>query len=287
MTPGPKFSTSTSAFAASRRSTSAPPSVLRSRTSPRLLRFIIMKAADSPRIFGGTLRRVSSPPGLRSILMTSAPMSASIMVQVGPAMTWVRSITFKPLNGPIIFLTISPPAERRFRALLASPLRRALVQEGLHAFPEIPAHVAHQDQVLALLAGKALGQASHRLLGRAQRQRRMAGDGAGEFLGAALEGGRVLDDLGQEPDRERLPRLDHARREDDVLDPRRAGEPADVRHREAVAERARDREAELRGLGADAQVAAGRDPRPAAGADPRDRRDRRHPALLEVAENPV
>ena len=44
--------------------------------------------------------RLSSPCGDFSILMTSAPMSASMRVQVGPAMTWVRSMTFKPDNGP-------------------------------------------------------------------------------------------------------------------------------------------------------------------------------------------
>ena len=68
---------------------------------PRLLRFIIMNAAASPSIVGGTERRVSSPSGIFSTLITSAPMSASISVQVGPAMTWVRSITFRPSSGPI------------------------------------------------------------------------------------------------------------------------------------------------------------------------------------------
>src|SRR5262245_695528 len=98
---GAKFSTSTSAVAISRRRMLLPPSVLRSSTIPRLLRFIIRKAAASSPIFGGIMWRVSSPLGAFSILMTSAPISASISVQVGPAMTCVRSITFKPVNGPI------------------------------------------------------------------------------------------------------------------------------------------------------------------------------------------
>ncbi len=68
---------------------------------PRLLRFIIRKEASSSPIFGGTECRVSSPFGDFSILMTSAPMSASIRVQVGPAMTWVRSTTFRPASGPV------------------------------------------------------------------------------------------------------------------------------------------------------------------------------------------
>ena len=49
----------------------------------------------------GGVYRVSSPCGTFSILMTSAPMSASINVQVGPAMTCVRSITFIPAKGPM------------------------------------------------------------------------------------------------------------------------------------------------------------------------------------------
>src|SRR5436190_23284647 len=39
--------------------------------------------------------------------MTSAPMSASISVHVGPAMTWVRSTTFNPDRGPIVSPAIS------------------------------------------------------------------------------------------------------------------------------------------------------------------------------------
>ena len=41
------------------------------------------------------------PSGFFSTLMTSAPMSASISVQVGPAITCVRSTTFNPESGPI------------------------------------------------------------------------------------------------------------------------------------------------------------------------------------------
>src|SRR5690606_11734054 len=50
---------------------------------------------------GGTERRVSSPPGTFSTLMTSAPMSASIKVQAGPAMMWVMSMTLSPLSAVI------------------------------------------------------------------------------------------------------------------------------------------------------------------------------------------
>src|SRR6266568_6740974 len=114
-------------------------------TMPRLLRFIIRNAAGSSASFGGIMYRLSSPCGDFSILMTSAPMSASMRVQVGPAMTWVRSMTFKPDNGPkrlLPFLRCDCPA-----GLFARPLRLALVEERVHPLAEIAAHVAHQDQV--------------------------------------------------------------------------------------------------------------------------------------------
>ena len=67
---------------------------------PRLLRFIIMKAADSPSMSGGRKRRASSPPGIFSTLTTSAPMSASMTPQAGPAMICANSITRRPVSGP-------------------------------------------------------------------------------------------------------------------------------------------------------------------------------------------
>ena len=66
---------------------------------PRLLRFSIMKAADSPSMSGGRKRRESSPPGTFSTLMTSAPMSASIRPHTGPAMMWASSMTVIPSRG--------------------------------------------------------------------------------------------------------------------------------------------------------------------------------------------
>ena len=49
---------------------------------------------------GGSIRRVSSPPSAFSTLITSAPMSASMRAEVGPAITWARSMTRIPLSGP-------------------------------------------------------------------------------------------------------------------------------------------------------------------------------------------
>src|SRR5918992_3761501 len=78
---------------------------------PRLLRFIAMNAADSPATEGRLIARVSSPPGTRSTLTTSAPRSASIMPQVGPAMICASSRTFTPASGPLI-RSPADPADR-------------------------------------------------------------------------------------------------------------------------------------------------------------------------------
>src|SRR5208282_746693 len=75
---------------------------------PRLLRFIIMKAADSPSISGGTIRRVSSPPGMRSTFTTLAPRSTSISPQTGPAITWASSRTLRSRSGPASSAGMAP-----------------------------------------------------------------------------------------------------------------------------------------------------------------------------------
>src|SRR5262245_12575180 len=290
MAPGAKFSTSTSAPAMSRRSTSLPPVVFRSSTMPRLLRFIIRKEAASSPIFGGTEWRVSSPFGDFSILMTSAPMSASISVQVGPAMTWVRSTTFRPASGPGRW-----PAELDLSfcigmPLLAAPLRRALAEKRIEPFAEIRAGVGHQDQVLALISRQPLLQASDRLLGRVERQWRVAGDEFRYFVGARVERGEILDDFGEEADGGGFRGFHEPCGEDQILDARRAdqrGEAADIGHRQAVAQRAGDGKSHPRGFGADPKVAAHGNCRAAAGAGAGDRRDGRHPASLEGGEDPV
>ena len=64
----------------------------------RLLRLMPRNAADSPLMNGGPMRRESSPPGF-STLTTSAPMSASSIVQNGPAITCVQSRMVTPSSG--------------------------------------------------------------------------------------------------------------------------------------------------------------------------------------------
>src|SRR5262245_45268691 len=201
----------------SRLSTSLPPAVFRSSTMPRLLRFIIRKEAASSPIFGGTEWRVSSPFGHFSILMTSAPMSASISVQVGPAMTWVRSTTLRPASGPCgpaagfdrllcIVISLSP-----------APLRRALVEKRVQPLAKILAHVTHDDEVLALLARQPLLQACDRLFCRVERQRCVAGEEPGDLVGTHVERREIVDDLREQADYRGLGGFDQPRREDQIL----------------------------------------------------------------------
>ena len=92
------------------------------------------------------------------------------------------------------------------RVLFAAPLRRALVEESIEPFAKILARVAHQDEVLALVPRQPPLQARHRLLGRAQRQRRMAGEQPRDLIGALVERCEILDDLAEQPDAARPPR---------------------------------------------------------------------------------
>ena len=66
----------------------------------RLLRFSARNPPAMSWVRREPIRRVSSPVPGRSILMTFAPMSASSMVHMGPAMICVRSSTLTPARGP-------------------------------------------------------------------------------------------------------------------------------------------------------------------------------------------
>src|SRR3989454_4431999 len=98
MVPGRKFSRRTSLCPTSVRRIAWPSGALRFRVTLFLLRLTDMKYVDSPPAKGGQLR-VSSPFPGSSILMTSAPMSPSIIEQKGPARTRVRSRTRTPASG--------------------------------------------------------------------------------------------------------------------------------------------------------------------------------------------
>src|SRR3954469_16695697 len=96
-TPGRKFSSTTSAPSTRSQKISRSSAFLRSSVIPRLLRFHSMKGAPSPSTKGGA-PRIESPCGL-SILITSAPMSASCMPQNGPDRCVVRSSTTSPSSA--------------------------------------------------------------------------------------------------------------------------------------------------------------------------------------------
>src|SRR2546428_1102998 len=98
MVPGRKFSRRTALCPTSVRRIAWPSGALRFRVTLFLLRLTDMKYVDSPPAKGGQLR-VSSPFPGSSILMTSAPMSPSIIEQKGPARTRVRSRTRTPASG--------------------------------------------------------------------------------------------------------------------------------------------------------------------------------------------
>src|SRR5712691_7083415 len=93
--PGPRFSTTTSAFLAISRKSARPRSDLRLRVTPFLFELRSRKnQASSPRLSESALRPGSPVGG--SILMTSAPSHASIWVALGPASYCVRSRTRIP-----------------------------------------------------------------------------------------------------------------------------------------------------------------------------------------------
>ena len=99
--PGRKFSITMSARSARRRTSATPSGSWRSMQIERLPRFAQRKYVDSPSTKGGPQLRVGSPPPGRSTLTTSAPRSASIIEQYGPARMRERSRTRTPSSGGI------------------------------------------------------------------------------------------------------------------------------------------------------------------------------------------
>src|SRR5207247_8868818 len=125
---------------------------LRFRVTLFLLRLTDMKYVDSPPAKGGQLR-VSSPFPGSSILMTSAPMSPSLIEQNGPARTRVRCRTRTPASGWSARDTFfsfpdsfgEAPADRVHAVAgaagappeQAGAVQRAAGGEGVHAVPRV------------------------------------------------------------------------------------------------------------------------------------------------------
>src|SRR3954466_13575678 len=96
ITPGPKFSTTTSERSTSLRKISLPSSDFMLRVRLRLLQLSIVKYSESTSGRSRSWLRVTSPRPGCSILMTSAPIHARSCVQTGPACTCVMSTTRTP-----------------------------------------------------------------------------------------------------------------------------------------------------------------------------------------------
>src|SRR3546814_671314 len=244
----------TSARSTTRRSAARPSALFVFTARPRLLRFIIAKAAESPST-ALPKRRVSSPPGTRSTLITSAPMSARSCPQVGAAMMWLISTTFRPCSRPAFPLSVifgfpsftfseSPrpePVEGRGYALM---LRQAQ-HEGL-SVPALPPlelglllgeeGLVADVEILGVEAGEAL-----RLLRLAQRrpagedpvdeflvpavdERGTVGDPPGRRVGLVLDL-VVLDHPVDQALLHRLHRIEDARLVEDLQRPRAAHQP--------------------------------------------------------------
>src|ERR1700738_5181943 len=73
------------------------------------------------------------------------------------------------------------------RNLLSLPVRRALVEEGIHSLAEILAHIGAKDQILAFIARQRPPDPADRLLGDLERDRRMAGNQLRGLVGTALQ----------------------------------------------------------------------------------------------------
>src|SRR4051812_45890344 len=152
VTPGRMFSTMTSACSASRIRISRPSSVFRFNVMARLLRCRFWKSEPSRR---PTSSLASASSGGGSTRITSAPQSASVRTQDGPARASVRSITLNRDSGSrgasvdaaaacevstgLCMRLILDRNEGRFEPawLFALELRLALFHERRAAFAEI------------------------------------------------------------------------------------------------------------------------------------------------------
>src|SRR5437016_4078541 len=174
-------------------------------------------------------------------------------------------------------------SNRTPEALAPQESRRALLEEGASAFLVVLALGGLDSQVSQLLSA-LLGETGQvrldRRLGAAHRERRVLGDLPEVVVRVGLELGRRHETL-DEAHRQRFAVVDRPRGVQDVLRVRGADQVDELADRVRAIDdaQARGRNAELRALGGEAQVACHRDRHRPAHAEAEDHRDRRLGAL--------
>src|SRR5947207_13491519 len=229
--PGRKFSRTTSLILTRAVKIFRAAGAFRFRVMLFLLRLTDMKYVVSPEMNGGQLR-VSSPLPGSSILITSAPMSARIMEQNGPARTRVRSRTRMPESGlmsrtgPSFQRALGEAARDRVYPVARSPrappedartIQCTQVREIVHVVDRLDSD--RRADLEALRLG-AVADEARAVLELHQRdvQRRA------ESFGRRMQRGEGDDfaDAGQRDGnhRHRVPRTERGRRRDDKRAPR-------------------------------------------------------------------
>src|SRR5688500_874136 len=145
--PGRKFSTTMCERAASRRTISCPSARRRSQLTERLLRDCTCHHSDTPFLMRRHLRSGSPSPG-GSILITSAPKSASVFAQNGPATRLPSSSTFTPASGPEKELGSDPIYYSSCLLFFQQP-KRVVLQNDLGALIDHLVREAHQAALAA------------------------------------------------------------------------------------------------------------------------------------------
>src|SRR5579875_1125185 len=115
--------------------------------------------------------------------MTMSSSRKAKSFQIVESMWWLCSS--RDFRGHAMPLTTVSSRMIPFSGSLPHGL--ALVEEGVHALAEVAAHIAHQDEVVGFRRHHAFLDAAHRLLGGAERERRVAGHQPREVLAACQQ----------------------------------------------------------------------------------------------------
>src|SRR5688572_13215832 len=160
--PGRKFSTTIWQVFASRRTISWPSGLRRLQVTDFLLRDCTCHQSEVPLRILRHLRSGSPSPG-GSILITSAPKSARVLPQNGPAIRLPSSITRTPVRGPAIGRLCRDDAEsREMKRAPPSLLTVAFACASFAAAAVEQAPVAPGEEKVTLMLGAFLPSLSTR-----------------------------------------------------------------------------------------------------------------------------